>query len=318
MHSADQLVINQISQWLAENIDCWLGTIIATKGASPRPVGSLFCINNKGIISGSVSNGCIEDDIVARLSTGELNQDNPHTLVYGTSAEDNERLGLPCGGELTLLLQPIASTATNRQQFADIVTTMSQRNCIKRTSSTNDNDSYLTSTKSFQPLTHNDSSITHCFGPRFLLVIIGAGQLAKSLSELAIAMDYKVIVCDPRPQAIEHWKQNDCELIFANPDKVIADYSDKQTAIVSLTHVSQIDDLAVTSALQTQAFYIGALGSQRTSNARRERLSTQQIDNKQLQRLHAPVGLNIGSKTPIEIAVSIMAQITSIRNESAA
>jgi xanthine dehydrogenase accessory factor len=311
VHSADRQVIEQIDKWLGNNSDCWLCTIVATKGSSPRPVGSLLAINALGASCGSVSGGCIEDDIAKQIINQQLTASKPSILSYGVDASENERLGLPCGGELTLLVQPIAASPENQQQFKKILSALSQRQCISRISSSIDNSSNLSPASLFQPLNRSGDKVTHCFGPHFQMLLIGAGQLSKVLAELALAMDYQVIVCDPRPELIEQWDVADVEAVFDTPDQLILKQGgDAQSVIISLTHVNAIDDLAVASALKTDAFYIGALGSMRTSESRKQRLLAQGFSAKQLSKLHAPVGLSIGSKTPIEIAVSIMAQLT--------
>jgi xanthine dehydrogenase accessory factor len=314
VHSADRQVIKQIDKWLQHDNDCWLCTIIATKGSSPRPIGSLLVINETGASCGSVSGGCIEDDITKQIVNRQLCHIKPTILRYGIDASENERLGLPCGGELTLLIQPIKANRINKQQFEKILRVLSLRQCIRRISSSVDNSSSLFPTPSFHPLNCSGNKITHCFGPHFQMLLIGAGQLSKVLAELALAMDYQVIVCDPRPELIEQWDVADVKAVFDNPDQLIAKQGgDAQSVIISLTHVNAIDDLAIASALKTDAFYIGALGSMRTSEKRKHRLLEQGFKVEQLSRLHAPVGLSIGSKTPIEIAVSIMAELTSLR-----
>ena len=318
MHSADRQVIEQIDKWLQHNNDCWLCTIIATKGSSPRPIGSLLVINETGASCGSVSGGCIEDDIAKQIVNQQLPLIKPSILSYGIDASENERLGLPCGGELTLLVQPIKANRKNQQQFREILSAVSQRQCISRISSTVDNSTSLESSPLFHPLNRSGDEVTHCFGPHFQMLLIGAGQLSKVLAELALAMDYQVIVCDPRPELIAQWNVADVEAIFDTPDQLIFKQGgDAQSVIISLTHVNVIDDLAIVSALKTEAFYIGALGSMRTSESRRHRLLAQGLNAEELTRLHAPVGLSIGSKTPIEIAVSIMAELTSLRAAAA-
>lgn len=318
MHSADRQVIEQIDKWLRIDNDCWLCTIIATKGSSPRPIGSLLVINSLGVSCGSVSGGCIEDDIAKQIVNQQLTASNPSILIYGVDASENERLGLPCGGELTLLVQPIEATHYNQQQFEEILSALSQRQSISRISSAVDNSSSLLSAPIFHPLNRSGDKVTHCFGPRFQMLLIGAGQLSKVLAELALAMDYQVIVCDPRPELIEQWDLVDVEAIFDTPDQLIFKHGgDAQSVIISLTHVNAIDDLAIASALKTDAFYIGALGSMRTSESRKQRLLAQGLNVAELSQLHAPVGLSIGSKTPIEIAVSIMAELTSLRAAAA-
>jgi xanthine dehydrogenase accessory factor len=148
---------------------------------------------------------------------------------------------------------------------------------------------------------------------------VGAGQLAHKLAELGLAMDYEVIVTDPREQLLRQWEGPAVDLVQGMPDDVIRERaSDRHSVVITLTHDPRIDDMALMEALGTDAWYVGALGSQRTTEKRLARLRQLELSEAQVNRLHAPVGLDIGSKTPIEIAVAIMAQLTQLRRRPAA
>jgi xanthine dehydrogenase accessory factor len=171
----------------------------------------------------------------------------------------------------------------------------------------------------FSALSLQEQQLRQSFGPRTRMLLVGAGQLAHSLAELGLAMDYEVVVTDPREQFLAQWEGPAVELVQGMPDDVIREHAtDRHSVIITLTHDPRIDDMALMEALETDAWYVGALGSQRTTAKRLERLRQLGISEERIARLHAPVGLDIGSKTPIEIAVSIMAQLTSLRRQSAA
>jgi xanthine dehydrogenase accessory factor len=148
------------------------------------------------------------------------------------------------------------------------------------------------------------------------MLLVGAGQLAHNLAELGQAMDYEVIVTDPRKQFLSQWEGPPVELLQGMPDDVIREHaSDKHSVVITLTHDPRIDDMALMEALVSDAWFVGALGSQLTTVKRLQRLRQLDISEEQIARLHAPVGLDIGSKTPIEIAVAIMAQLTQLRRK---
>jgi xanthine dehydrogenase accessory factor len=162
----------------------------------------------------------------------------------------------------------------------------------------------------------SDDEMVQTFGPRFLMLLIGAGQLSVSLAEIAQMLDYRVLVCDPRQQMVDHWPLPDVECVQMMPDDVVRERAgDPYSIIITLTHDPRIDDMALMEALTTDAFYVGALGSDRTTAKRLPRLKDLDLTEQQISRLHAPVGLKLGSKTPPEIAIAILAELTQTRAE---
>ncbi|HEY0062094.1 MAG TPA: XdhC family protein, partial [Telluria sp.] len=160
-----------------------------------------------------------------------------------------------------------------------------------------------------------DGVLTTIHGPRWRLFIIGAGQLSRFLAQIASAMDYYVTVCDPREEYRAGWQLPGVQLVHAMPDDLVIDAKlDHRSAVVALTHDPKLDDLALMEALKSDAFYVGAIGSRVNNAKRRERLKLFDLDDAQLARLHAPIGLYIGSKTPSEIAISILAELTAVKN----
>ena len=256
--------------------------------------------------------GCVEEDLIARLAANEFDDNQPTLLEYGVSAAENERLGLPCGGKLTLLLQQL--NATDSKWLELLIKALKDRRCIERQLSLIAGKTELTAVDHFTHLTLDQSSVRQCFGPRMRMLLVGAGQLSQALSELALAMDYEVIVTDTRSEVLAQWQGPDVPLLQGMPDDIVREHAaDRFSVVITLTHDPRIDDMALMEALTTQAWYVGALGSVRTTQLRGDRLRQLQLSEEQIARLHAPVGLEIGSKTPIEIAVAIMAELTLLR-----
>lgn len=314
MNSLDQQVLEDLTQWLERGDAAWLCTIVATLGSSPRPVGSLFACNADGETTGSLSGGCVEDDLVERLRAGEL--PSVQLLEYGVSAEENERLGLPCGGRLEILLEPVTAGALPHLQ--SLLEAVAERRYVARRVRLEDGAMALLPAGGFAPLERDTDSVTHTFGPRYRMLLIGAGALSETLSRLASAMDYQVLINDPREDVLARWQGEAVERIGGMPDDAVRRYTtDCNSILLTLTHDPRIDDMALMEALEHDLFYIGALGSVRTTEARIRRLRSLDIGEEQLARLHAPVGLPIGSKTPMEIAIAILAELTQLRSAAA-
>ena len=311
MQSLDHDVLKHALAWLQET-QPWLCTIVHTLGSSPRPVGSLVVISDEGRQVGSVSGGCVEEDLLERLMRGEYSGLHPELIEYGISAEENERLGLPCGGRITLLIQRLTSTDLN--WLTECLEAIEERRCVERHLDLSTGKTTLTPVEHFSSVSLGEERLRQCFGPRMQMLLVGAGELARNLAELGLAMDYEVIVTDPRQQFLDQWEGPAVKLVQGMPDDVVQQYaSDRHSAVVTLTHDPRIDDMALMVALDSDAWYVGALGSQRTTDKRVARLKQLDIADSQIERLRAPVGLNIGSKTPIEIAVAIMAELTQLR-----
>jgi xanthine dehydrogenase accessory factor len=317
MQTHDENVIRNARAWTLEDRPGWLCTIVRATGSSPRPVGSMMACTRDGSQAGSVSGGCVEEDLLERLRNGSLSTEQPVCVEYGVSAEENERLGLPCGGRLEILVQALG--ASDHAWLTAVDDALSRRQCVRRSLELNGGQTVVEASEQFHPLTWDGGILRQSFGPRMRMLLVGAGQLAASLAELALAMDYEVLVTDTREVVLEQWEGPDIPLIQGMPDDVIRERAnDAHSIIITLTHDPRIDDMALLEALTTPAWYIGALGSRRTTDKRIERLQTLGITPGQLERLHAPVGLDIGSKTPNEIAISIMAQLTQLRRRQSA
>ena len=313
MHSLDQRVLSQLRCWLEQGDSAWLCTIVATIGSSPRPVGSLFACSDAGNTAGSLSGGCVEEDLIESLLRQDIRQ--TQVVAYGVSAEENERLGLPCGGRLEVLVEPLA--ASDLAQIEALLSAVEARRYITRCISLHTGAVTLEPTEAYTPLEVTDGEVLHTLGPRFRLLLIGAGALSETLSQLASAMDYQVMINDPRPEALAHWQGEAALRIPGMPDDAVRNHAnDTNSIVLTLTHDPRIDDMALMQALEQDLFYVGALGSVRTTEKRRQRLRELGFSDADLARLHAPVGLPIGSKTPMEIAIAILAELTQLRRRA--
>lgn len=324
MENADQQVLSQLTGWVADGKPSWLCTVVKTWGSSPRPVGSLLCCNSDGHLAGSLSGGCIEDDLLEKLQKGEMAKDGPEVLIYGVTQEETERLGLPCGGQLHVVVEPFLDQSA-LPQLQQVVARVNARECIERKVDIATGEMTVTEVPRFRHLqfigdfsntdTPQQKFLVQTHGPRYQLFLIGAGQVSMYLAEMAQALDYHVVVCDPREHLIEQWPVEGTQLVNDMPDDAVKQYAnDAHSAIIALTHDPRIDDMGLMEALKTDAFFVGAMGSTRTSANRRERLKMLDLSDAEINRLHAPVGLPIGSKTPAEIAIAILAQLTSLRS----
>jgi len=312
MKAIEQEVLQHAIAWLHAGERVWLCTIVGTVGSSPRPVGSLLACNGSGSQVGSLSGGCVEEDLLARLEADSLATEAPELIEYGVTAEENERLGLPCGGRLHVLVESLGEH--DLAWLNEVVVAIDERRCIRRRLSLADGKTALESVGRHSALHFDADSLAQSFGPSQRMLLVGAGQLSQSLAELGLAMDFEVIVTDPRDRMLAQWDGPAVRLLGGMPDDVVREYADdSHSVVITLTHDPRIDDMALMEALESEAWYVGALGSARTTQKRMERLQSLDLPDASLARLHAPVGLSIGSKTPIEIAVSIMAELTQLK-----
>ena len=311
MDSVDLQVLKSAREWVKAGHRVVLATVVKTWGSAPRPIGALTAIRDDGMVEGSVSGGCVEDDMIARVRERRLAQDKPETTVYGVSAEQAQRFGLPCGGTLELVLEPL----TAESGLDELLARVARHELVKRRLDMKTGQAEITAGKWSDQLTFDGSALISIHGPHWRLLIIGAGQLSKYLAQMAQALDYHVTVCDPREEYADTWDVPGVTLVRTMPDDtVIAMNLDAHSAVVTLTHDPKLDDLALLEALKSPAFFIGAIGSKKNNEARRLRLADFDLSQEEIARLHGPVGLSIGSKTPPEIAVAILAQMTAIKN----
>lgn len=268
-------------------------------------------------IVGSLSGGCVEDDLKEKLAKGDLASSVPQFFRYGESEEEAEQLGLPCGGHLDIVVEPLTSNPALTHAFKEITKCLESRVLVTRRVELASGLMDVTRTTSYVPFSYDHESFVmeQTYGPRYQLFIIGTGMVSEYVASFAQTLDYQVTVIDPREENLNGLRAPGAIKVCEMPDDVIrARANDSQSAIVALSHDPRIDDMGLLGAFETEAFYIGAMGSDRTSANRRKRLLALDVTTEQLERLHAPIGIPIGSKTPPEIAISVIAQITAIRN----
>ena len=312
MENLDVTVLRTLRDWRLSGRRALLATVVRTWGSSPRPVGSIMALADDGAMVGSVSGGCIEDDLIARYS-GSAMPDGPPTLVkYGVSADEAQRFGLPCGGTLELLLE----YSPEAKSLQAIVSELEGGKLMERTVALTDGAVRLNVADSPAALRVDDQSLTNTFGPEYRMLIIGAGQLSEYLSTMAKFSGFAVTLCDPRIEHRSSWAVPGVAITTEMPDDaVLAFRPDRRSCVVALTHDPKLDDLALLEALESDAFYVGAIGSRRNAASRRERMVEHFGQTAEsLVRLRGPIGIYIGSKTPPEIAVSVMAEILAVKN----
>lgn len=308
---ADQEVLQTAYEWLKQGHDVVLVTVLKTWGSSPRPPGSLLVMRRDGVIAGSVSGGCVEEDLVQRYRDQQLSDTYPTRINYGVNREDATRFGLPCGGRLELLVEQLE----DGEHLNQLLDALQQQHLVARHVDLQTGKVSLQAAKAEQDFIYTNIFVRKIFGPQWNMLLIGAGHLSQYVSQMALMLDYRVIVCDPREEYAKGWQVEGTELTTMMPDDAVQHYAQQaRSIVVALTHDPKLDDMALLDALQSPAFYVGVIGSLRNCELRRQRLKQLGISSSQLQRLHAPVGLSIGSHTPPEIAVSILAEITQQRN----
>jgi xanthine dehydrogenase accessory factor len=331
MENLDVMVLRSLQAWRAAGRRALLATVVRTWGSSPRPVGSIMAMCEDGAVVGSVSGGCIEDDLIDRYTRANavatpsppdpplpgsahptIASAPPALVTYGVSADEAHRFGLPCGGTLELLLEydpdPIS--------LAELIQALAGGRLMRRTVHLASGAVTLQPTSAPAELISDDIQLTNTFGPEYRMLLIGAGQLAEYLATMAIFSGFAVTVCDPRVEYRGSWNVPGTTLVSEMPDDVVLSFKpDRRSCVVALTHDPKLDDLALLEALNTPAFYVGGIGSRRNNDARRARM-IEHFDQTEtsLSRLRGPIGIFIGSKTPPEIAISVMAEILAVKN----
>ncbi|MEK9951222.1 MAG: XdhC/CoxI family protein [Curvibacter sp.] len=316
MESLDLRVLADALAWQRAGHGVSLVTVVQTWGSAPRPPGALLAVRADGVVSGSVSGGCVEDDLIARakaaLAAGVQDPAvaRPELIVYGVDPDEAARFGLPCGGTLRLVQEPLQDTAW----IAQLLARTAEHRLVARTLDMMTGAVTLADAVRGQGLAFDDRTLTTVFGPRWRLLLIGAGQLSQAVAQMAGLLDFEVLVCDPREEY--PMELPGVQRLAGMPDDVVRELlPDAHTAIVALTHDPKLDDMALLEALKSAAFYVGALGSRRNQAARKQRLAEHfDLSADELARLHGPVGLALGARTPAEIAVAILAEIVQVKN----
>ncbi|QHE87005.1 XdhC family protein [Hydrogenophaga sp. BPS33] len=327
MENLDVTVLRTLQGWRAQGQRALLATVVRTWGSSPRPVGSVMALCETGAVVGSVSGGCIEDDLIYRYSrahgavqgssapagiTHEIPTGAPERVKYGVSADEAHRFGLPCGGTLELVLE-FNPDATS---LAELVGTLASGHLVERRTELASGRVELRAAATPAALSDEGGWLSNTFGPEYRMLLIGAGQLTEYLATMALFNGFAVTVCDPREEYRGAWAVPGVAIATDMPDDVVRAFNvDRRSCVIALTHDPKLDDLALLEALETDAFYVGAIGSRRNNEARHARM-IEHFDQtpESLARLRGPIGIYIGSKTPAEIAVSVMAEVLAVKN----
>lgn len=309
---AHESVCNDVHAWLHAGKRVWLCTITETWGSSPRPAGSWLAVSDEGDWSGSVSGGCLEEDLLNRSVAG--GPDTPQFIDYGISDQERDDFRLPCGGRIRLMVEPLFP----KRDLAHVEVVLE---ALKARSPVTRIVCLASGNARCEPADHRETGIsvegqvlTHGLVPDFRLLLVGAGEVARYVGEFARAADFSVTLCEPRSRFSEGWMHTGLPLVHALPDDLVSrSFNDSWAGVLALAHDPRVDDMALLAALKSQVSYVGAMGSARTSAQRRERLASLGVTEEQLARLRAPIGIDIPSKTPAEIAVSVVAELIVVR-----
>jgi xanthine dehydrogenase accessory factor len=311
MDNVDLQVMRQVLAWQQAGHRVVLSTITRTWGSAPRPPGSSVAIRDDGLVAGSVSGGCIEDDLIDKARQGALVAGVPQVVRYGIDADAAHRFGLPCGGLIELVLEPVQV----HTKLPELLQRLERGERVRRVLTLASGDVVLQDGGSADELELTDTTLTTHHGPSWRLLLIGAGQMTQYLAQMAQALGYQVTVCDPREEYATGFDVPGATLLRTMPDDTVTALKpDGHLAIIALTHDPKLDDLALMEALRSPAFYVGAIGSRVNQAKRKERLKEHfGMSDADLSRLHGPVGLKNGARTPPEIVVSILAELTAVR-----
>lgn len=306
-------VLTAIQRWLAEGQRVWLSTIVETWGSSPRPAGSWLAVSESGQWSGSVSGGCLEEDLLGRCVTQQPS--SPQLIDYGVTEEDRQSFRLPCGGRIRLYVEPLFPQ-DSCQHIDQLLTSVTARQPIsRRMDLASGTVEIIQSADHAVAVSEREGHLIHHLAPSCRLLLVGAGEVARYVALFAAAADFDVTLCEPRDAFANGWFY-EVPLVKSLPDDlVMAQFSDGWSGVLALAHDPRVDDMALLAALKSSAFYVGAMGSVQTSQARRQRLASLGLTDRELDRLHAPIGINIPSKTPAEIAIAIVADLIQARRD---
>lgn len=311
-HQADDVeILSAAAGWLNAGKKTALATVIKTWGSSPRPPGALLAMNDEGGFVGSLSGGCVEEHLVGRYRCGELAGPGPTLIDFGVDRQQAARMGLPCGGRLEVLVEELRSA----EPLETLLRRLATGELVSRRVDLVTGETSLHQAEDVLDFRADAHEVVRTFGPAWRLLLIGDGQIARHLARMALQLDFAVTLCDPREDMLPLEPVAGVRYSRQMPDDAVAALQDQaRTAVVTLAHDPRQDDLGLCAAMESAAFYIGALGSRRTAEARRQRLLSLGYSEQAVGRINGPAGLAIGSKRPAEIALSILAQITAFRN----
>ena len=344
-------VIHKVNDWLALEMDIAIAIVVKTWGSSPRQAGAWMVINGSGEFDGSVSGGCVEGAVIEE-ALQSIETHRPKMLHFGVADETAWEVGLACGGEIDVFINPLyGKDSQTRKHFRDIMVSVggdgqySMAHIIRGSEEnlgsywfssamgsmgtmSEELQSFVLTDSQDDILSSKAAAEIHKVGedggelflefhpPVMKLIIVGGVHIAMPLAHQAVLLGYRVFVVDPRSAFGTEARFPHIDGLFTSwPDKALEEIGlDSGTAVAVLTHDPKIDDPALSKALSSSAFYVGALGSKRTQKDRRRRLLESGLSHDQLARLYGPIGLELGGRDPEEIALSIMAEIVAARS----
>jgi xanthine dehydrogenase accessory factor len=312
----DLQVIRQALQWSCKGRRIWLCSVLCTYGSAPRAPGSLLAVNDSGQWVGSLSGGCVEDDFLERVAHGDF-AESVTVVRYGDGSDTRSSIRLPCGGILDVLVENLPAHCEVQAHLRELESALLGQRRLLREVSLRDGARRLSDDHLQGPKVEREHTCVRLrVGAAQRLLLAGYSSVAHFCAQFAKGMGLDVILCEPREEVLAGVVLEGIEIRRELPSVFIANGGcHPDTAVVALTHDPKIDDLAMLEAVRTEAFYIGVMGSQVTSNKRRERLQRiGGLGECELARIHAPIGLNLGSKTPAEIALAVLADILRVRN----
>lgn len=322
----DLAVLDQALAWRDAGRGVALATVVATWGSSPRPLGSQLAVAEDGAFLGSVSGGCIEGAVVLEAITA-IKDAKPRILDFGVSDEQAWEVGLACGGSIRIFVEPLDLPALADARRANVPVAV-VTDLATGAHALLDEDDIVAGDLVLAPdqlerartMLHEGASgpldefFVRVYAAAWRMVICGAVHIAQHLAPMAAACGYGVTVVDPRTAFATADRFPDVRLVHQWADEfVAAEAIDRRTAVVALTHDPKLDDPAIEAALRAQGFYVGALGSRRTHAKRVERLLEKGFSETEIARIRAPIGLDLGGRTPAEIAVAVLAQVIQSR-----
>lgn len=316
MQHLDLLVVRQALQWSAAGQRVWLCTVLSTYGSAPRAPGSLLAATTSGEWIGSLSGGCVEDEFLERLAAGAFPE--PVQLVrYGDGSDPRSQISLPCGGVLEVLVENLPADCAVQAHLRELESALAgQRRLIREVALPSGERRLLADNTQGPRVERQPNLLRVRVGATQRLLLAGYSSVAQVCAQFAQGLGFEVVLCDPREEVLQGVDLPGVEIRRELPSEVIRlGGCHADTAVVALTHDPRIDDLAMIEAVRTPAFYIGVMGSRLTSAKRFERLRrVGGLDDAALARIIAPIGLNLGSKTPAEIALAVLADILRVRN----
>ncbi len=324
MNAAHDQIVEQALAWIDAGKGAALATVVQTWGSAPRPVGSLLAISDQAELAGSVSGGCVESAVAAEALEA-LEDGACRTLSYGVSDEEAFGVGLACGGEIRVVVEPIdVGQGPDASLLRALAEARASRSAVTYAVNTKTWERRLIAPDADDPLAEEvaDIRLTDKSGfagdwflgvhnPPLRLAVIGAVHIAQPLMQMARLAGYDATLIDPREAFAAEARFPGETITHDWPDEALKTHGlDARTAVVTLTHDTKLDDPAIMTALRSPIFYLGCLGSNKTNGLRKNRLKEAGFSDDEIARINGPVGLDIGAKSPAEIAISIMAEMT--------